>query len=92
MFEPLDRESVISSVDDKPLLFNQRTLAVIEMLDKLSKNVRDLEQWYVGGVECKVMIPGKGWVQGKVRFSLEFEPDELAKDSELDKIRKLSEG
>jgi hypothetical protein len=38
----------------------------------------DLTQWYIQGVDCELLKPGKGWKKGKIKIniSLEFSPDE----------------
>ncbi len=36
------------------------------------------EMWFRQGIDCKILKPGaKSWQRGKVRITLEFEPEEL---------------
>ncbi len=52
------------------------------MMQATKKQLGDLtegkETWFGEGLECKILKPGaKSWERGKVRISLEFEPEEL---------------
>lgn len=85
-FEGLDRENVVS-VYSGQILVNNRTFTVSEMIAALMPIVKeksgntwteDKEQWFREGLDCKILKPGaKSWQRGKVRISLEFEPEEL---------------
>lgn len=85
-FERLDRENVVS-VYSSQILVNNRTFTVSEMIAALMPIVKeksgntwteDKEQWFREGLDCKILKPGaKSWQRGKVRISLEFEPEEL---------------
>ncbi len=85
-FERLDREDVVSVYSGK-ILVNNRTFTVSEVIASLIPIVKeksgntwgeDKEQWFRDGLECKTLKPGaKSWQRGKVRFTLEFEPEKL---------------
>lgn len=84
-FERLEREDVVS-VYSSQILVNNRTFTVSEFISAMMSIMRDKgggltedkEQWFREGLECKILKPGaKSWQRGKVRISLEFEPEEL---------------
>lgn len=84
-FERLEREDVVS-VYSSQILVNNRTFTVSEFISTMMSIMRDKgggltedeEQWFREGLECKILKPGaKSWQRGKVRISLEFEPEEL---------------
>ena len=85
-FERLDREDVISVYSDQ-ILLNNRTFTVSEIIAALMPIVKEKsgntwteykEQWFREGLDCKILKPGaKSWQRGKVRISLEFEPENL---------------
>ena len=85
-FERLEREDVVSMYASQ-ILVNNRTFTVSELIAALMPIVKkesangwteDKEQWFREGIECKVLKPGaKSWQRGKVRLTLEFEPEEL---------------
>ena len=85
-FERLEREDVVS-VYANQILVSNRTFTVSELVTALMLIVKkesgnawteDKEQWFREGLECKVLKPGaKSWQRGKVRLTLEFEPEEL---------------
>jgi hypothetical protein len=60
-------------------------------------NQRGIYNWFVEGVDCEILQPGKPWKKGKIRFRLvlEFAPDEPEPsdpNSTLDDIRKMGDG
>jgi hypothetical protein len=76
-FYPLNRESVVSVDSEDECFFEGKTIiledAVLAMTDKIDD---DYQNWFNEGVAGKVMSPDqKGWITGKIRFTLEFEPD-----------------
>jgi uncharacterized protein Usg len=49
-----------------------------------------LKNFFLNGLECKVLQPGKGWQTGKMKIHIEFYPDRPTEpDSPLDEIRKM---
>lgn len=85
-FENLEREDVVS-VYAGQILLNNRTFVVNELIIALMQIVKekagntwieDKEHWFREGVDCKILKPGaKNWSRGKVRFTLEFIPENL---------------
>jgi KGK domain len=85
-FEKLEREDVIS-VYSGQILVNNRTFTINEIITALMPIIKeksgntwteDKEQWFRDGTDCKILKPGaKSWQRGKVRISLEFEPENL---------------
>lgn len=84
-FERLEREDVVS-VYSAQILVTNRTFTVSEfitaMLQMLKKQLGELtegkETWFGEGLDCKILKPGaKSWQRGKVRITLEFEPEEI---------------
>ena len=84
-FEGLEREDVVSVYSDQ-VLVNNRTFTVSELITALMPLVKgqvsgwteEKERWFAEGLDCKVLKPGaKKWQRGKVRFTLEFTPEEL---------------
>ncbi len=84
-FENLKSEDVVS-VYAGQIFISSRTFTVVEfiaaMMQATKKQLGDLtegkETWFGEGLECKILKPGaKSWERGKVRISLEFEPEEL---------------
>ena len=84
-FENLKSEDVVS-VYAGQIFVSSRTFTVVEfiaaMMQATKKQLGDLtegkETWFGEGLECKILKPGaKSWERGKVRISLEFEPEEL---------------
>lgn len=60
-----------------------RTARTIEVVMEALTSLRKIKnnsipvEWITDGIECQVMTPtSNGWVNGKVRLSLEFIPDE----------------
>lgn len=89
-FEKLEREDVVSVYSGQILVTN-RTFTVSEIIAALIPIVKeksgntwteDKEQWFREGTDCKTLKPGaKTWQRGKVRISLEFEPENLVEDN-----------
>jgi len=83
-FEKLEREDVIS-VYSGQILVNNRTFTVSDFMAAmliLVKNqsgwTEEKTNWFSEGTDCKILKPGaKSWQRGKVRISLEFEPENL---------------
>lgn len=84
-FERLEREDVVS-VYSGQIFVNNRTFTVSEFIaafmpivkEKSAPWTEDKEKWFSEGLDCKILKPGaKRWRRGKVRISLEFEPEEL---------------
>jgi len=83
--EHLDHEDVVS-VYSSQIFINHRTFTVVEFMTammQMSKKVvgeftEGKENWFSEGIDCKMLKPGaKSWRRGKVRISLEFEPEEI---------------
>lgn len=81
----LEREDVVS-VYSGQIFVNNRTFTVSEFIEALMPIVKeksapwteDKEKWFSEGLDCKILKPGaKRWRRGKVRISLEFDPEEL---------------
>lgn len=84
-FDNLEREDVVS-VYSGQIFLNNRTFTVSEFItaimqmhkQKVGELTEGKENWFSEGIDCKILKPGaKSWQRGKVRISLEFEPEEL---------------
>ena len=83
-FERLERENVVS-VYSSQILVNNRTFTLSEFFTAMMTLVKaqsgwteEKANWFTEGIDCKILKPGaKSWRRGKVRISLEFEPEEL---------------
>lgn len=84
-FERLEHEDVVS-VYSGQIFVNNRTFTVSEFItammqihkQKGGELTEGKENWFSEGIDCKMLKPGaKSWQRGKVRISLEFEPEEL---------------
>ena len=85
-FQALSPEDVISVSDIKMMgqIWATTTVTPEELRKKLagifgaSKPENDSYEWFRNGVEGKALIveKGGGWRVGRVRFSIEFLPDE----------------
>lgn len=84
-FEHLEREDVVSVYSGQILVTN-RTFTVSEFIaatmqmakKQLGELTEGKEHWFGEGLDCKILKPGaKSWQRGKVRITLEFEPEEL---------------
>lgn len=84
-FENLKSDDVVSVYAGQIFVTN-RTFTVGEfvsaMMQATKKQLGELtegkENWFGEGLECKILKPGaKSWERGKVRISIEFEPEEL---------------
>ena len=90
-FERLEREDVVS-VYAGQILVSNRTFTVDEfiaaLMQILQKHIpemkEDKEKWFGEGLGCKLLKPGaKSWQRGKVRITLEFSPEELIVEEDL---------
>ena len=83
-FDGLKREDVVSVYSDEILVTN-RTFTVSEFIAAMMILLKAQagwteakEMWFREGIDCKILKPGaKSWQRGKVRITLEFEPEEL---------------
>jgi hypothetical protein len=84
-FENLGREDVVS-VYSGLIFVNNRTFTVSEFItaimqmhkQKVGELTEGKENWFNEGIDCKILKPGaKSWQRGKVRISLEFEPEDI---------------
>ena len=83
-FEKLEREDVIS-VYSGGILVNNRTFTASEFIAAMLTVIKtqngwteEKANWFSEGIDCKLLKPGaKSWQRGKVRISLEFEPEKL---------------
>jgi len=84
-FHGLEREDVVS-VYGGQVLVNNRTFTVAELISAIMPIVKaqgsgwteEKEKWFGDGIDCKILKPGaKKWQRGKVRFTLEFTPEDL---------------
>ncbi|MFH7025920.1 MAG: KGK domain-containing protein [Heteroscytonema crispum UTEX LB 1556] len=88
-FESLSDDDVISVNAGKQNIIAHTTFKVSEftrqMVNKLTENDNQ-RKWFFESADCQVLKPGvRGWQNGKIRFSLQFCPDEP--ESPLDDIR-----
>jgi hypothetical protein len=83
--ERVEREDVVS-VYSGQIFVNNRTFTLNEFItafmpivkEKSAPWTEDKEKWFNEGLDCKILKPGaKSWRRGKVRISLEFEPEAL---------------
>ncbi len=84
-FERVEREDVVS-VYSGQIFVNNRTFTLNEFItafmpivkEKSAPWTEEKEKWFSEGLDCKILKPGaKSWRRGKVRISLEFEPEAL---------------
>ena len=83
-FNALKRDDVVSLYSDEILVTNRtftisEFIAVMMTLIKAQGGWTELkEMWFREGIDCKILKPGaKSWQRGKVRITLEFEPEKL---------------
>ncbi len=85
----LSPEDVVS-VYGNEIFVKNRTFTFNEFLTEMKKALQaqlteGRENWLTNGIDCKILKPGaKSWQRGKVRITLDFEPENLeVKESEL---------
>jgi len=81
----LDGEDIIRAGTLEPLLKNEPVTCLVKDLDKQARS-RFISNQYSGiglgvhhedGLQCRVFKLGsKKWISGKIRYVLEFEPDD----------------
>jgi hypothetical protein len=84
-FKHLDRKDVVSVYSDQIFINNRTftvddfTAAIMQMYkQKIGELTENKINWFSEGIDCKILKPGaKSWQRGKVRISLEFEPENL---------------
>jgi hypothetical protein len=83
-FELLSSEAVVSVDSREECYFEDKVIVVGDAILSMLENCNDEHQnWFKQGVRCKVMTPNQsGWIKGKVRFALEFCPDEPVNNRE----------
>ena len=101
--EILNNNDVISVVDmSKADFFSGNTLKIQQLLEEYKEYVRESKAIRSNGstnicdhgIECEVLRQNsdhKGWRKGKIKFVVQFEPDEIesiASSNSLDDIRK----
>jgi hypothetical protein len=90
-FEKLESTEVVSVEDRELIVISHTTFKVYEFLKVLKENyfggiTSELtNKWFIEGMSCEVLSPGKSWRKGKVKLGLVFCPDEV--ESPLDDIR-----
>lgn len=94
-FEPLDCENDVLHVNlkDGRRFFAHPCFKVSGVMEKMKREVfayglsQEEQEALLGeGIDCEILRPdARGWQKGKVRFSLEFCPDESK--SPLDDLR-----
>lgn len=73
------------------VLLSPNTFLVEDLIEKVkasfinSVSENEREQLFGDGIDCQLLNPSSNWQVGKVKFSIEFIPDET--DSPLDDIR-----
>jgi hypothetical protein len=75
-FKRLDQSAVISSKENISNLVYHTTFKVEELLEAMQNRIGEPEGWFGAGMDCEVLSLNQGWQKGKVRWSLEFCPDE----------------
>ena len=97
-FDGLKREDVVSVYSNQILVTNptftvSELIAAIMILLKAQGGWTEAkEMWFREGIDCKILKPGaKSWQRGKVRITLEFEPEEL-EVAEVAETGKLADG
>ncbi|MGB3514206.1 MAG: KGK domain-containing protein [Microcoleaceae cyanobacterium] len=96
----LTQEDVVS-VYGNEIFVKNRTFTVNEFLTEMKKALQaqlteGKENWLTNGIDCKILKPGaKSWQRGKVKITLEFEPENLEvkesdKNNELEENREIS--
>jgi hypothetical protein len=83
-FNALKRDDVVSLYSDEILVTN-RTFMISEFITAMMTIIKAQagwtvvkEKWFGEGIDCKILKPGaKSWQRGKVRITLEFEPEQL---------------
>ncbi|AFZ10085.1 KGK family protein [Oscillatoria nigro-viridis PCC 7112] len=86
-FDSLKRDDVVSVYSDHILVTN-RTFTISEFIAAMMTLIKEQknqgewtelkEMWFREGIDCKILKPGaKSWQRGKVRITLEFQPEEL---------------
>lgn len=84
--EPSD----VVSMDEDSSPIDTPTFKVSQLTYYLAdRSINDeyVKAWTASGVECEVLVAGKGWQKGKVLLSLHFIPDEPSNKSPLDDLR-----
>ena len=83
------QEDVVS-VYDNEIFVKNRTFTLNEFLTEMKKALQtqlteERENCLTNGINCKILKPGaKSWQRGKVRITIEFEPENLeVKEREL---------
>lgn len=79
--ERLEQNEVISVKNpSERILMPHTTFKANEFItivrNQFVRNDQPAREWFHDGIECEILTPGKNWRTGKVRFSLEFLPDE----------------
>ncbi|MBD1995878.1 KGK domain-containing protein [Leptolyngbya sp. FACHB-541] len=75
-FKRLDQNAVISSKENVSRLIYHTTFKVTELLEAIQNHTGEHKEWLGEGMDCEVLSLNQGWQKGKVRWSLEFCPDE----------------
>ena len=83
-FNALKSDDVVSVYSDQILVTN-RTFTISEFIAAMLTLIKAQggwtelkEMWFREGIDCKILKPGaKSWQRGKVRITLEFQPEEL---------------
>ncbi len=86
----MQKDDVVTVLAEDRILINHKTFTVDELLSELSQritgeNIYQMKKWCMDGVSCQILSPNQNWRKGKVKFCLEFVPDEA--ESPLDDIR-----
>ncbi|MEH2361227.1 KGK domain-containing protein [Nostoc sp.] len=81
-WEPLNPDDDVVHFHQEVFENVPRTQIVLQLIDEVKKIwvkycTSSGSRVFDEGFECYVLMPGKQWRTGKIRFSLEFCPDEL---------------
>lgn len=81
-WEPLNPDDDVVHFHQEVFENLPRTQIVLQLLDEVKKIwikycTSSGSRVFDEGFECYVLMPGKQWRTGKIRFSLEFCPDKL---------------
>jgi KGK domain len=90
----LNRFDVVSLISEIKKVTPGPTFTVGEFANAIGAfiqhktNVPPYQEWVKDGVDCCVLQPGsENWVRGKVRISLEFIPEEIEEEVEVQELK-----
>jgi hypothetical protein len=79
MYQHLSDDTVIKTAEDESIGAGT-TFVLNEAIAIFANNYftdeKIITKWTETGIECQVLMPNSKWQKGKVRISIEFEPDQ----------------